>query len=131
MEMTIEKLTIKREKLLNQKIASNQNYAKKISQIDKAIKKFLEGMAMLNEKRSATSEIENILADGKPLHVSAITEELERRGFTIVRQSVSGILQTYSKSANKKFKRTAPATFALSLNNQAQAMPAGKTSNFR
>lgn len=127
MEMTIEKLTIKREKLLNQKIASNQRHARRISQIDKAVKKFLEGMAALNEKRSATSEIEDILSDGNALHVSAITEELENRGFTIARQSVSGILQTYCKT-NRKFKRTAPATFALSSNNEAQAMSANKTS---
>lgn len=112
MNLTIEKLTIKREKLLNQKIAANQRYARKINQIDKAIKKFIEGMAALNEKKTATSEIEDILSDGSSRHVTFITEELEKRGFTIAQQSVSGILQTYSKT-NKKFRRTSPATFAL------------------
>lgn len=109
MQMTIEKLTIKREKLLNQKVAANKRYARKISRIDKAIRKFAEGMAVLNERRTAISEIENILSGGQELHVSKITEILAERGFSTAQQSVSAILQTYTK----KFKRVAPATFAL------------------
>ena len=107
--MTIEKLTIKREQLLNQKVAANKRYTRKISRIDKAIRKFVERMAVLNERKSATSEIENILSNGQELHVSKITEILSERGFATAQQSVSAILQSY----HKKFKRVAPATFAL------------------
>lgn len=112
MQITIERLTTRREKLLTQRSASNKKYSKKITRINKAIRKFNQAVAVLGEKKNATAEIENILSDGKSRHINEIAEELKERGIDLAYQSISGIMQIYSKKY-KKYEKTAPATFKL------------------
>ena len=114
MQITIEKLQNQREQLLMQKSASNKRYSKKITKLNKALRKFSQGMAVLGEekKKSAANSIEEILSDGKSRHINEISKELKKRGFDLPYQSISGIIQIYSKKYNK-YERTAPATFKL------------------
>lgn len=117
-EKAIQKLKGERTKLTNKAKLNDAEYKNEIRRIDTAIQKFEEGMAALGSKeamaakRSASQEIEAILAAEGSLHVKAITEELHRRGYSIALQSVSGVLQTYAKQ-KKKYRRVAPATFTL------------------
>lgn len=112
MQVTIERLTNQRDRLMNQKAASIKRYSKKITRINKALRKFNQALAVLGEKKNATAEIENILRDGKSRHINEISKELKKRGFDLPYQSISGIMQIYSKKY-KKYERTAPATFKL------------------
>lgn len=103
--------------MTNKAKLNDAEYKSEIRRIDTAIQKFEEGMAALGSKevmakRTASQEIENILASNGALHVKAITEELQRRGYSIARQTVSGVLQTYAKQ-KRKYRRVSPATFAL------------------
>lgn len=112
MQITIERLTTQREKLLTQRSASNKRYSKKITRINKAIRKFNQAVAVLGEKKNATAEIEDILSDGKSRHINEIAKELKKRGIDLAYQSISGIMQIYSKKY-LKYEKTAPATFKL------------------
>lgn len=115
-EKAIEKLKTERAKLTKGAKQFNAKYKNKIRRIDSAIQKFEEGMAALTKdslpRKSATAEIENVLAEYGAMHVSAITDELHRRGHSMRLQSVSCALQTAAKK-QKKYRRVSPATFAL------------------
>ncbi len=114
----VEKLQVEREKLTVEFKESRIEYKAEVKRINKAIRKFSQGYEVLGKpllenppKRGITAEVENILLNGAK-HVKEIVAELQNRGFSSRYQMVSGLLQTYAK-ANKKFKRVAPATFAL------------------
>ncbi len=115
-EKAIRKLKKERTQLTNDAKKFDAKYKNEIRRINTAIQKFEEGMAALSKdllpRKSATREIENILADHGAMHVSAITDELHRRGHSMRRQSVSCPLQTAAKK-QKKYRRVSPATFAL------------------
>lgn len=115
MQITIERLNNQREKLISQKSASNKRYSKKITRINKALRKFNQAIAVLGEKKNATAEIEDILSDGKSRHINEIAKELKKRGIDLAYQSISGIMQIYSKKY-LKYEKTAPATFKLISN---------------
>lgn len=116
-EKTIEKLKTERAKLTKNAEKFDAEYKSEIQRIDTAIRKFEEGIAALRSKDllpqiSATVEIENILAENGAMHVSAIMDELHRRGHSMRLQSVSCALQTAAKK-QKKYRRVSPSTFAL------------------
>ncbi len=116
-EKAIQKLKTEKSKLTSEAKQSDIEYKSEIRRIDTAIQKFEEGMAALSPqnpipRKSATREIENILAEHGVMHVRAITDELHRRGYSIALQSVSCALQTAAKK-KKKYRRISPATFAL------------------
>ncbi len=114
----VEKLQVEKEKLIVEFEKSRIEYKSEVKRINTAIRKFSQGYEALGEtlqekplKRGIAAEIEKILLNGAK-HVKEIANELQQRGFSSHYQSISGLLQTYAK-ANKKFKRIAPATFAL------------------
>lgn len=55
--------------------------------------------------------LEVLRAAEKPLHVRAITEQVNARGRTVTRSTIEGLLSQWVKK--DKVKRTAPGTFAL------------------
>lgn len=107
----------RRAKLTKDAREFDAKYKKEIQRIDTVIQKFEEGMAALGSKnslprKSATAEIENILAQFGAMHVRDVTDELHRRGHSMALQLVSCALQTAAKK-EKKYRRVSPATFAL------------------
>lgn len=114
----IEQLKAEKEKLTTEFNNSRDKYKTELTRINTAIRKSQKGAGSAeapgtNEKRTATSEIERILAVFGASKIKDITLQLNQRGFpqTDV-QTVSGILQRGAKTG-KRFIKTAPATYAL------------------
>lgn len=127
MYQEIEKLKQEREKLNVEYQNSQSEYKSEIKRINKAIRSFEKGISELNgtsaakEKRPKTSStIEQILSETGPLKITELAAKLNERGVPMKYQSLSGILQLYSK-AGKKFVKTAPATYGLLESVVAQA----------
>lgn len=119
MYQQIEKLKQEKEKLTVEYKNNQTEYKSEIKRINKAIRSFEKGVSELNgtaaakAKRPKTSSgIEQILLKSGPLHIKELVAKLNEQGIPMKYQSVSGILQLYAK-ANKKFVKTAPATYAL------------------
>lgn len=114
----ITQLKERKEKLASSFKRQKNEYRSKINQIDRAINSFEKGFKELQgeELRPPTTAdiVETILRESrKPLHLKKIVAELNRRrNITSPYQSVSRLLQTYSKMG-KRFKRVSPATFTL------------------
>lgn len=91
-EKAIEKLKTERAKLTKGAKEINAKYKNEIRPIDTAIQKFEEGIVALGSKdlvsrKSATQEIENILAEFGAIHARVVTEKLHRCGYSMVLQS--------------------------------------------
>ena len=117
MQQQIEKLKLEREKLATEFKNNQIEYKSEIKKIDRAIKSFEKGMNVLTgitkpKRQKSYSEIENILSENGALHIKELVKKLNERGFPMTYPSVSGLLQLYAK-ANKKFVKTAPATYSL------------------
>lgn len=117
MQQQIEKLKQEKGKLTTEYKNSQVEYKAEIKRIDRAIKNFEKGMNELNgiakpKRQKSHSEIEKILSENGPLHIKILCEKLNERGIPMGYQSLSGLMQLYSK-AGKKFIKTAPATFGL------------------
>lgn len=116
----IETLKNERQKLTNEFNETRRDYKSEIRRIDTALRKFRQGVDALDEstvkrekRNTVTAEIENIIREFGPAKVRDITLQLHQRGFPqTAEQTVSGILQRCAK-ANKRFIKTAPATYAL------------------
>lgn len=117
MQQQIEKLKQEKGKLTTEYKNSQVEYKAEIKRIDRAIKNFEKGMNELNgnakpKRQKSHSEIEKILSENGPLHIKLLCKKLNERGIPMGYQSLSGLMQLYSK-AGKKFIKTAPATFGL------------------
>ena len=118
MQQQIEKLKQEKSKLTTEYQNSQVEYKAEIKRVDRAIRNFEKGMNELNgtavkpKRQKSSSVIETILSETGPLHVKELVKKLNERGVPMGYQSLSGILQLYSK-AGKKFIKTAPATYGL------------------
>ncbi|MCD9186297.1 MAG: hypothetical protein LUM44_07675 [Pyrinomonadaceae bacterium] len=117
MQQQIEKLKEEREKLTVEFQTSRTEYKSEINRINRAIKIFEKGMNELHgiikpKRQKSSSQIEAILSETGPLHIKRLCEKLNERGIPMSLQSLSGLMQLYSKSG-KMFTKTAPATFGL------------------
>jgi exopolyphosphatase/pppGpp-phosphohydrolase len=119
----IEQLRQRRENITEEFRGKEIEFNTEIERIDRAIAKFEAGVGILHgepssvvqEKpaKSVAQAIGIILNDaGEPLHVKRIMERLRFLGYQTAESTVSGTLQTYAKK-NKKFKKTAPATYSV------------------
>lgn len=118
MFQAIEKLKTEKEKLTTEFIESRNDYRAEMKRINKAIRNFSKGMEALGTmevenvpKRGMSKEIEKILAGGA-MTVRQVIDALNAADYRPNYQTVSGVLQANAK-AGKKFKKVAPATFAL------------------
>ncbi len=131
MQQQIEKLKQEREKLTAEYQNNQTEYKSEINRINRAIRSFEKGMSELNngapkpKRQKSSSVIEIILSETGPLHIKELVKQLNERGIPMGYQSLSGILQLYSK-AGKKFIKTAPATFGLIKAEDQTSEPANK-----
>ena len=118
MQQQIEKLKQEKEKLTMEYHNNQNEYKSEIKRISKAIRSFEKGVSELNgaaakpRRQKSSSAIEQILSEHGALHIKELVKKLNERGVPMGYQSLSGIMQLYSK-AGKKFVKTAPATYAL------------------
>ena len=117
MQQQIENLKREKTKLMSEYKKSQVEYKFEINRINRAIKNFEKGMNELNgitkpKRQKSSSQIEAILSETGPLHIKRLCEKLNERGIPMSLQSLSGLMQLYSKSG-KMFIKTAPATFGL------------------
>ncbi len=131
MQQQIEKLKQEREKLTLEYQNNQTEYKSEINRINRAIKSFEKGMHELNssaskpKRQKSSSVIETILSESGPLHIKDLVKRLNERGVPMSYQSLSGILQLYSK-AGKKFIKVAPATYNLIEPRMQSNEPANK-----
>ena len=118
MIQVIEDLRKRKQKLTTNFKRQKKEYRTKINRIDRAIFNFEKGLQELGTTEfpepSTADVVETILRESrKPMHLKQIVAEINRRrNVTSPYQSVSRLMQNYSKMG-KRFKRVAPATFAL------------------
>ena len=117
----VEKLQTKRDRLTKGFNKTRIVYRTEIKKIDAAVRKFTNAYtalqiilpeAVLTTKKSRTAAIAEMLAEHGSMTVKSITAELLVRGYSTTVQSASGILQI-NAGKGLRFKRVAPATFAL------------------
>ena len=131
MQQQIEKLKQEKEKLTVEYRNNQSQYKSEIKRISKAIRSFEKGVNELNgvaakpKRQKSSSAIEQILSEHGALHIKELVKKLNERGVPMGYQSLSGIMQLFSK-AGKKFNKVAPATYALIENND-QEQETGQT----
>ena len=119
MIQVIEDLRERKQKITSNFKRQKNEYRSKINRIDRAISSFEKGFKELQagELRppSTADIVESIMLENqKAMHLKEILKELNHRrpGVSFRYQSVSRLLQTHAKRRSR-FKRIAPATFAL------------------